>query len=85
MRSLIVSTRLEVCRVDGSSTPFLFPWSRIDLAAGEQRRMLRAALADLPEKERTAVILRDFPGVSETCRNRRYVWALAPVNSQSPQ
>src|SRR5437762_633541 len=35
-----------------------------DLNTEEQRRILYAALQDLPEKERTAIILRDIEGLS---------------------
>lgn len=35
-----------------------------DLASREQRRALRTVLANLPEKERTALVLRDLEGLS---------------------
>jgi RNA polymerase sigma-70 factor (ECF subfamily) len=41
-----------------------------DLVRNEQRRMIYAALATLPERERTAIVLRDLEGftTSETAR-----------------
>jgi RNA polymerase sigma-70 factor, ECF subfamily len=35
-----------------------------DLATGEQKKMLREAIASLPHKERTAFVLRDIEGLS---------------------
>jgi RNA polymerase sigma-70 factor (ECF subfamily) len=35
-----------------------------DLASGEQKKMLREAIASLPHKERAALVLRDIEGLS---------------------
>jgi RNA polymerase sigma-70 factor (ECF subfamily) len=49
---------LPVAESEGRADP------HSQLAADQQRRMLHRALADLPEKEKAAIILRDIEGFS---------------------
>jgi RNA polymerase sigma-70 factor (ECF subfamily) len=49
---------LDPNRVSGMGGPY------DDLQSQEQKRILHAALQDLPEKERAAIVLRDIEGLS---------------------
>jgi RNA polymerase sigma-70 factor (ECF subfamily) len=55
---------------DADGTPFRGPDPHVQASLAEQRRLVGAALARLPEKERAAVVLRDIEGLptSEVAR-----------------